>query len=107
MGFMRALLARRLILKKNLPMIIGMCLAFYFCYHALWGGRSYVNLMILENRISNVEQEYNQLSAERAALEKKVSQLRPGSIDPDLLEERARYILGFVRPDETLVLGVN
>jgi cell division protein FtsB len=38
------------------------------------------------------------LNAEHAAWEHRVSLLRPGSIDPDLLDERARAQLNFVHP---------
>jgi cell division protein FtsB len=40
--------------------------------------------------------ELQTLKAERAAWEHRVTLLRPGSIDPDLLDERARAQLNFV-----------
>ena len=40
----------------------------------------------------------------RNLLEHRVVLLRPGSIDPDLLEERARLLLNFGRPDDVIIL---
>lgn len=85
-------------------MIIGFILALYFSYHIGFGERSYWRLRNVENSISQLSTEYQQLHARRAALESRVTRLRPGSLDPDLLEERARYVLGYVRPDEMVII---
>lgn len=39
------------------------------------------------------------------ALERKVLKLRPESLDPDLLEERVRLVLGYTYPDEITVVS--
>jgi len=104
---MKTLIRKRYIIKQNLIAIIGFCLCFYFSYHAMLGERSYLRLITLEREVAKVEAEYEVYYAQRSALERRVVMLRPGSIDPDLLEERARYVLGYARPDERLVFGVN
>ena len=104
---MKALIHRRYIVKQNLLAIIGLCLCVYFSYHAILGQRSYVRLMVLDHEIETLETQYEALHHTRTGLESKVTMLRPGSLDPDLLEERARYVLGHMRPDEQLVLGTN
>jgi cell division protein FtsB len=38
-------------------------------------------------------------------LERRASLLRPDHLDPDMLEERARTILNFARPDEIVVIA--
>lgn len=60
--------------------------------------------MSLESRISSVTIEHDSLKQQRLAIEKKVVMMRPGSIDRDLLEERARHVLGFRHADELILL---
>jgi cell division protein FtsB len=45
-----------------------------------------------------------ELDAQRAELERKVKLLRPDSLDPDMLEERAREVLNYTREDEVVVM---
>ena len=44
------------------------------------------------------------LNEQKTQLEHRVGLLRPNSLDPDLLEERARVVLNYARDDEMLVL---
>ena len=43
------------------------------------------------------------LQLERAELENRVSRISDHNLDLDLLDERARLVLGLVRPDELIV----
>ncbi len=95
------------VVKHNFVAIIGFCLCFYFTYHILSGERSYLRLVSLERNIERLDRQYGDLSVQRKALENKVAMLRPGSIDPDLLEERARVILGYHHPDEIVVIRMQ
>ena len=45
------------------------------------------------------------VSAERLRLENKVVLLRDESVDPDLLDEQARRLLGYVAEDETVYVN--
>ena len=45
----------------------------------------------------------SQMTAEREHWEHKVSLLRPEGIDPDMLEERARLLLNYLRDDEIVI----
>jgi len=101
---MKKLIENRFILRRNMMAIIGLCLSFYFCYHLVAGQRGYFRLMTLENRLANIEAEYQELHTKRAAIEKKVIMMRPGSIDRDLLEERVRHVLGYHYKDEYVIL---
>jgi cell division protein FtsB len=60
--------------------------------------------MSLNKEISAMDSDVTALHQRRVALEDKVVRLRPGSIDPDLLEERARLVLGFQHPQERTLL---
>jgi cell division protein FtsB len=102
---MKRLIEQRHIVKQNIWSLIGFCLICYFGYHTLMGERSVLRLMTLERKLTTVSQAYEANHAARVALEDKVSRLRPGSIDPDMLEERARYVLGYARADEQVILN--
>lgn len=104
---MKHLLAQRHIVKQNFLSLLCFCLVCYFGYHALMGERSVMRLMALERKMETVSATYDVRKAEREALESHVSRLRPGSIDPDLLEERARFVLGYTRDDEQIILMAN
>ena len=84
--------------------VIGLCLSFYFCYHLIAGQRGYFRLLSLENQVYQTSNDYADLKAEREAIEKRVVMMRPGSIDRDLLEERARHVLGYRHKDELILL---
>ncbi|MFN3827539.1 MAG: FtsB family cell division protein [Micavibrio sp.] len=104
---MRKLLQQRYVVKHNFLAIIGFCLCFYFSYHLILGERSYFRLMSLERQTERTESQFQDMKAEREALENKVAMMRPGSIDPDLLDERARAMLGYRHPDEVIVIRPN
>lgn len=101
---MKKLIEQRYVVRQNMLTIIGLCLCAYFSWHIVAGQRSSFRLMSLERQIVKVSGQYDQTHAKREQLEARVIKLRPGSIDPDLLEERARVILGYVRPDEHVVI---
>jgi cell division protein FtsB len=92
---MRQLLEHNDLVRKNLLTLVGLGLCFYFSYHLLQGERSYFRLISLEQNISEMKKSNEKLKSEHDALETRVSMLRSGSIDKDLLEERARIVLGF------------
>ncbi|MFP4313497.1 MAG: FtsB family cell division protein [Alphaproteobacteria bacterium] len=76
----------------------------YFLYHAFQGHRSYPKLMSLQASIEQKSDEYASLKIERDMLERRVKMLRPGSIQPDFLEERVRLVLGYKAPEEIVIL---
>lgn len=104
---MRKLIAQRYLIRQNLLAIIGICLCAYFSYHALFGNRSYIRLVGLESRIEALSQKRDELTVHRVALHDKVVMLRPGSVDRDLLEERARYVLGYKMAGEITIINAN
>lgn len=101
---MKDLLERRFIIRQNWVAILGVSLCVYFAYHLIQGERSYARLIGLRQAISRDTAEYNTLLADREKLEHRVEMLRPGSINPDYLEERARYMLGYRTSDDRDVI---
>ena len=101
---MKRLIQQRYVVRQNILGIICLCLSLYFTYHLIGGERSYLRLMSLRHQIDTTQVAYTQTKEKREATEQKVVMMRPGSIDPDLLEEQARSILGYRRADEKIIL---
>ena len=104
---MKRLFDQRYLVRKNLLPMIGFSLCFYFCYHLIQGERSLIRFISLQKSVQSLQLESKEIAAEHDELETKVSMMRPGSINKDLLEERARIVLGFRRQGEVDILSKN
>lgn len=82
-----------------------LCLGFtaYFAYHAIYGRHGLEVRFQLTERSAVLEFEIKSLEAVRANLKRDVALLSPDKPDPDLVEEIARDVLGFVRPDDLVI----
>jgi cell division protein FtsB len=89
--------------RQIAPQAVAACAALYFVYHAVQGERGVLAWVRLQQDLTAVQETREQLVDEREELEQRVSLLRPDSLDPDLLEERARVMLNYTRPDEVVV----
>ena len=76
----------------------------YFAYHLVEGDRGFKAWLSLNREIRAANANLEALRAKRAALDVKVSNLRPEHIDPDLLDERIRATLNLVAPDDIVVM---
>ena len=54
----------------------------------------------IDQQIAQLSGELSGLKAERSTWERRVSLLRADSIDPDMLDERARVLLNYADPRE-------
>ncbi len=70
----------------------------YFGVNAYTGNHGLRARQELEEQIAKLSGEVAELRAERTVWERRVSLLRPMSIDPDLLDERARALLDYTDP---------
>jgi cell division protein FtsB len=71
-----------------------------FGWHAIQGEYGVFALIQAEADIRALEASLAEIEAERERMENLVSRLSPGYLDLDLLDERARAVLGYMRPDE-------
>ena len=71
-----------------------------FGYHALQGDYGLFALLRTETEEVALQRELAALKAERAQLENLALRLSPEFLDLDLLDERARAVLGHMRADE-------
>lgn len=77
----------------------------YFGVNAFTGNHGLRAQADLDQQLAAMQQELNGLKAERNDWERRVSLLRPDRIDPDMLDERARALLGLADPrDLTLII---
>src|SRR5262245_15814958 len=97
--------------KKRLRQAIGptiaACLFGYFVYHAIEGDRGVMAWLRIGQQLAESKRNLQTLAAERQEIEHRVALLSPSSIDPDLLDERARLMLNVAEPDDRLVIIKN
>jgi cell division protein FtsB len=85
--------------------VLLLCLGLtaYFAYHAITGRHGLEARSRLIERSALLEFEIKSLEAVRAKLGRDVALLSPDKPDPDIVEEVAREVLGFVHPDDTVI----
>jgi cell division protein FtsB len=83
--------------------VAGISLFAYFAYHLVEGDRGLIAWRRLADEIRVAQAERDGVKAERVALDRRVSLLRPGHLDRDMLDERARAVLNRVGPDERVI----
>ncbi len=77
----------------------------YFGYHAIQGKHGLEARSRLIERSAQLEQEIGALQTVLASLESEVALLSEARPNPDYVDELARDILGFARPDEQILIG--
>jgi cell division protein FtsB len=84
--------------------VLGICAVAYFAYHAVQGDRGLLAWLNLKQRAEVARVELDEITAQRRILAHRVSLLHPESLDPDLLEERARVMLNYGHPTDIIIL---
>lgn len=75
----------------------------YLAANTVLGEDGLVSYVGLQARERALESELASLMAQRDRLEDRAARLRPGTLDRDYLEERARVLLGARRPGEMVL----
>ena len=83
--------------------VVGLLIS-YFGMHAFSGNHGIKAKEDLALQMAELAGELKQLKSERTELERRVSLLRPESVDPDMLDERARALLDYVHPRDLILL---
>jgi cell division protein FtsB len=83
---------------------LGIALTGYFVYHLIEGDHGLLAWVRLTREIREENARLDEVRAQRAALDLKVSNLRPEHIDPDLLDEQVRATLNLVAPNEIVIM---
>jgi cell division protein FtsB len=94
-----------MIRRKFDLIVMAACLALlgYFGWHGFYGPRGFAHQRALEATAANLHARLDALRQDRARLEKRVTLMRPDSIDPDMLEELARANLGYGKPGDLVI----
>ena len=91
----------------TLALYVGAALLIgYFGMHAYSGNHGLRAKEDLALQMQELSEEVARLRAERSEWERRVALLRSGSLDPDMLDERARAMLNYVHPRD-LVLNAR
>ena len=90
-------------LRPFIPSALLAVLIAYFGFHALTGERGLLTSQQREQTLAARTAELKQIRAERMDLEARARLLRDSSLSADLLEERARSLLGFADPDDYVI----
>ena len=76
----------------------------YFWFHAYNGQRGLLAKHEIDQQLGELSAELERLKAEKGQWERKVALLRSGSIDPDMLDERARALLNVAHPNDIVMM---
>lgn len=85
------------------PAVI-MAILLYLLFHAMNGNHGIYALFKEQRHAEVLEQKYQAVHAERLAMENRVQLLSDKSLDVDLLDERARIVLGYTNAQEKIHL---
>jgi cell division protein FtsB len=77
----------------------------YFGYHLVNGDRGLLAMAQLQREALIANQNFAEAEATRRIWERRVTALRNQSLDPDMLDERARALLNYARKDDIIVFA--
>lgn len=75
----------------------------YLTFAAFQGEHGLLRLFQVEGQEARLDAELLDLKAQRKEIEGKTFRLSTEGLDLDLLDERARFVLGLARPDEVMI----
>ena len=84
------------------PIVFAMMFG-YFGYHLVNGDRGLLAMAHLQREVQIADQNLAEAEATRKIWERRVAALRNQSLEPDMLDERARVLLNFARKDDIIV----
>ena len=90
-------------LRRALTPTIVVSLIIYLSYNLMEGDRGLLAFQDVSQDLEANKAELKRLQDERAELEKKVELLRPDHLDPDMLDERSRAVLGLAGENEVVI----
>jgi len=84
--------------------VLGLALTGYFAYHLVEGDRGLRAWVRLNHDMRVARDNLAAVDAERAALDRRVADMRPDHVDPDLLDEEIRRQLDLASPNEIVII---
>jgi cell division protein FtsB len=93
------------LLKQLSVTLACLSLTAYFCYHIRYGRHGLDARNELQERSALLDFEIKGLETVRTKLRHDVALLSPEIPNADIVEETARDVLGYVRPDDKIVVA--
>ena len=90
-------------LRSYVPTAVLAALIFYFGFQAMTGDRGLLERAQRNAILAEKTEELAKLDAERQDLERQARLLRDDSLSADLLDERARSLLGLADPRDYVI----
>ena len=90
-------------LRRSLRAILLAGVSLYLGYHVVQGEHGVIAWLKISQQIEFTGTELEELSNRHRELENRVQLLRSDSLDPDLLEERARVVLNYALKEDRIV----
>ena len=75
----------------------------YITFHTIQGERGLIAFMQIHGEVLAAKKTQQILINKKKRLQNQVTLLSPKSLDIDMLEERVRIMLGYSRPNETII----
>lgn len=97
------MMVEKSIIHQTFVPLVCIGLIAYFAYHAISGRHGLEARAKLQLRERVLERQLSDLEAVRDRLERDVALLDPESLDPDMLDEQARRILGYAGREEIII----
>jgi len=94
---------KKSLIRPLLLLLVALLFSAYFAWHGWHGAFGIEARRVLDTEAARLEAIKAELKAERSEIEKRVALLRPQSLESDMLDERARSILGFAQPNEIVI----
>jgi len=101
---MKILSEFRLKLRFMLWPTIWATIILYITFHMIQGERGLIAFIQIHGEVLAAEKTQQILLSKKKRLQNQVTLLSPKSLDIDMLEERVRIMLGYSRPNETIIL---
>ena len=76
----------------------------YFAVNAFTGNHGLRAQADLDLQLATMQRQLKAIKAERTIWERRVALLRSDKIDPDMLDERARALIGYTDPRDLVLL---
>lgn len=90
--------------RRMLIAILALAVVGYFTFHAFNGDHGIIAHKSYVTRVEGLKAELSDLQAQRQQIEHRIALLKPDSLDPDMLEERARETLNLAHPRDVMVI---
>lgn len=96
-------MSQRLSISATIFLVLTVALSLYFAFAAVQGPSGILRRIQIESEKTELVEERDKLSKEVEEMQNLTHRLSDEYLDLDLLDERARQVLGYVRADEIIL----